>query len=245
MERNNNGNTVLLTVIGVATLLVALVGATFAYFTATVNNRTAQSVSITTASPMGLVYTGNKLELLQAVPGDKTGDTGKEFTVQNPTSADGKTAVVQTYDLTFIVDTNTFTTKHENVQEDPNDDASDTSERTGQLKATISTTDGTITKPSTEPANHDNFTVTSNTATIDLTDGTVYDGHATPKAKAGEKYKFVDDCQIAVGATHTYNVAIEFVNFTNKNQDENQGKSMTAHIEISDPKSVATQNQGA
>ena len=36
MKDNNKGTTILLTVIGVATLLVAVVGATFAYFTAQV-----------------------------------------------------------------------------------------------------------------------------------------------------------------------------------------------------------------
>ena len=100
---SGNGNTVLLTVIGVATLLVALVGATFAYFTATVNNDTAQSISVTTATPVGLIYTGTNLELLNAIPGKSAEAT---FTVQNP--ADSTTD--QTYDLDLIVDTNTFNT---------------------------------------------------------------------------------------------------------------------------------------
>ena len=55
MERGN-GNTVLLTVIGVATLLVALVGATFAYFTASVTNE-ASPVTVTTQEVAGLALT--------------------------------------------------------------------------------------------------------------------------------------------------------------------------------------------
>lgn len=50
-NRDNSGrkNTILLTVIGVSTLLVALVGATFAYFTATLSgNPTTDNVNITT-----------------------------------------------------------------------------------------------------------------------------------------------------------------------------------------------------
>lgn len=50
-RRDNSGrkNTILLTVIGVATLLVALVGATFAYFTAQLTgNPTTDNVNITT-----------------------------------------------------------------------------------------------------------------------------------------------------------------------------------------------------
>ena len=52
MERGN-GNTVLLTVIGVATLLVALVGATFAYFTATVTD-SSTPVNVTTTQVAGM-----------------------------------------------------------------------------------------------------------------------------------------------------------------------------------------------
>ncbi len=100
---NGNGNTVLLTIIGIATLLVALVGATFAYFTATVNNDQAQSVSVTTAAPVGLVYLGQELELENTIPGNSA---SAEFTVENP---EGST-VAQTYDLHLIIDNNTFVT---------------------------------------------------------------------------------------------------------------------------------------
>lgn len=54
MGEKKNSNTVLLTVIGVATLLVALVGATFAYFTATVSQDTSAKVDVTTSTLAGL-----------------------------------------------------------------------------------------------------------------------------------------------------------------------------------------------
>ena len=53
MSENSNrkGNTILLTVIAVATLLVAVVGATFAYFTASVSgNESAKSVIVNAAT---------------------------------------------------------------------------------------------------------------------------------------------------------------------------------------------------
>ncbi len=103
-EKNNNGNTVLLTVIGVATLLVALVGATFAYFSATIDNKSAQSVTITTANPVGLVYTGQKLEMANIIPGDPAKTS--TFTVNNPSAS----TVDQSYDLTLIIDENGLTT---------------------------------------------------------------------------------------------------------------------------------------
>ena len=54
MGEKKNSNTVLLTVIGVATLLVALVGATFAYFTATVSRDTSAKVDVKTSTLAGL-----------------------------------------------------------------------------------------------------------------------------------------------------------------------------------------------
>jgi len=100
-EENQTANTIMLTVIGVATLLIALIGATFAYFSATVTNNSNESVNITTATPVSLVYSGSTLALTNALPGNTTTNT---FTVQNP--ANSPTA--QTYDLTIYIDSNNF-----------------------------------------------------------------------------------------------------------------------------------------
>lgn len=109
-NNKNNGNTVLLTVIGVATLLVALVGATFAYFSASINNDSNQSVSITTAAPVALVYNGSTA---LTIPNAKPGDTGTaKFTVTNPEfGTDGTTKNETTfkYTLTLHNDLNSFT----------------------------------------------------------------------------------------------------------------------------------------
>lgn len=59
MEGNNKSNQVLLIVIGIATLLMAVVGATFAYFTATAtatNPEDQETVSLKTAT-LGITYT--------------------------------------------------------------------------------------------------------------------------------------------------------------------------------------------
>lgn len=100
IQRNN---TILLTVIGVATLLVALVGATFAYFSATITNNSNQSVNITTATPVSLVYSGSELKLENALPGNSNSNT---FFVENPSTSPSE----QTYDLTFYIDSNNFET---------------------------------------------------------------------------------------------------------------------------------------
>lgn len=100
-EEKKNGNTVLLTVIGVATLLVALVGATFAYFSATANNSNNQSVVIATGKPTALEYkTTDQISLQNAQPGAT--DTGK-FTVKN-----NDAQYTFTYDLDLVIVSNSF-----------------------------------------------------------------------------------------------------------------------------------------
>ncbi len=65
-------NVIFLSVIAVATLLTAVVGTTFAYFTATVTgNETSKNVNVTTAN-MSVVYTqGDKVSIANLVPGQE------------------------------------------------------------------------------------------------------------------------------------------------------------------------------
>lgn len=105
-EQERKGNTIFLSVIGIATLLVAIIGATFAWFSATVTgNDTASSVTVQAAT-LGVVYTnGNAINLEKAMPGDES-DT-KTFTVA---AASGST-ISQAYDLNWNVTTNNFVNK--------------------------------------------------------------------------------------------------------------------------------------
>ena len=93
---------ILIILIGIFSVLVALMGATFAYFTATVNNINGnESITITTAVIKSLEYRANKsLVLENAEPGDS--DTGT-FTIKNPND----TAVAR-YGLVLIPDYNNF-----------------------------------------------------------------------------------------------------------------------------------------
>ena len=50
MENNDNGRGIFYGVIGVATLVVAIIGATFAYFSATAVSNNAVNVGTTTVS---------------------------------------------------------------------------------------------------------------------------------------------------------------------------------------------------
>ncbi len=146
MEREKgDGNTILLTVIGVATLLVALVGATFAYFSTQVNNESNQSLSITTAAPAGLQYVGQKFEMTNILPGSENTDEQGTFTVENPGT------IAQTYDLTLKVDEDTLVT----------------TDGAKQLLLSITSTNATVAKVGTET----NVETISNGLQWDMTDG--------------------------------------------------------------------------
>lgn len=106
MSDNKKGNTVLLTVIAIATLLVAIVGATFAYFTASVQgNETASSVVVTTASLGTITYqNGTELVLENAYPGAYSNEI--TFTV-----ASEDNTIVLPYEIKWVNISNNFVDK--------------------------------------------------------------------------------------------------------------------------------------
>lgn len=191
-EQKKNGNTVLLTVIGVATLLVALVGATFAYFTATASNTNNQSVTIQAGKAVGLEYKAvTQIKMTNAQPGQTA--NGK-FTVKN-----NDTVNAYTYDLKLIINSNTFNNYDGNGQL--------------LLSFTSSASQGTAPK------------LAGFTTPTDVTQ--------TAYKKNGASFDLVNDAQIAVGVTHTYDSLLNFVE-THSTQNSNQEKVFAAHIDISD-----------
>lgn len=92
-------NTVLLTVIAVATLLVAVIGATFAYFSATVkeNNKTQ---TVLKSAELGITFTGTQEIVAESITPGWTAD--KKFTVQNTSDYD------MTFDINFTEVVNNF-----------------------------------------------------------------------------------------------------------------------------------------
>lgn len=145
-EKEKNNKKVMLLIIGVATLLVALIGATFAYFTALINRPNGeQSVAVTTTTVQGVVYTASDaIALENALPGDHAEST---FTIYNP----NESAVAQ-YTLVFYPVSNSFT--NEAV-----DDPSQTLDN--QLVLTVSGGQlvGTLTHDFTNGEDSSNWTV--------------------------------------------------------------------------------------
>lgn len=99
------GQTIFLSVIGIATLLVAIVGATFAWFSISVSgNENSEKIVYTTASLGSVVFNdGYTIDANGIIPGDvKT----KTFTVsQTDPSATGKIK----YNIVLNVSSNTLT----------------------------------------------------------------------------------------------------------------------------------------
>lgn len=101
-EKDKKKNRAILLIIGIATVLIALIGATFAFFTAQINNVNGdQSVMVTTATVEGVIYTStDPIVLNHAMPGDSDEGT---FTIENPnTTASAK------YTITFVPDFDNF-----------------------------------------------------------------------------------------------------------------------------------------
>ncbi len=103
----NRTNTLLLTVIGVATLLVAVIGATFAYFTANITGTEtgtsitvgAGKLTIAYADPDGATFAGS------IQPEVDTPAITKDFTITGTNS----TTAVMPYSLFIVIQSNNFT----------------------------------------------------------------------------------------------------------------------------------------
>ena len=96
-------NVVFLTVLAIATLLTAVVGTTFAFFTATVTgNDTAQETTVTTAT-LGVEYSdGAQINATNIAPGWTS--SAKTITVTNNSS------IAVNYDINWTAVSNTFVT---------------------------------------------------------------------------------------------------------------------------------------
>lgn len=119
-ENGGKNNTILLTVIAIATLLVVVTGATFAYFAAVVRgNDTASSINITAANT-GQTLTlggGEKVELTNIYP--KGTAAGSEWVTKNislSSNALEENTGTSVYAFTMSVDNNGFDFTDENTK---------------------------------------------------------------------------------------------------------------------------------
>lgn len=107
----NRANTLLLTVISVATLLVAVIGATFAYFTALISNGETGTTITVGAGKLLIEYasgSGN-MENIQTADDIKPEENKPAITKDFTITATNSTEAVIPYDLQLIVTDNDFT----------------------------------------------------------------------------------------------------------------------------------------
>lgn len=98
------GNTVLLTIIGIATLLIAVIGATFAYFTAILTGAETNTTVTINSGTIGTVFEGGAAIVAENVRPREEPLGTKTFTVKG-NSAVGSSIF---YTLGIVVETNTF-----------------------------------------------------------------------------------------------------------------------------------------
>lgn len=107
--KENRSNTLLLTVIGVATLLVAVIGASFAYFTATISGSESATTVTVGAGTLAIAYAGGayiiETEKLQPVVEPDAPVASKTFTITGTNS----TTAIMPYTIKLVVVGNTFT----------------------------------------------------------------------------------------------------------------------------------------
>jgi len=111
-ENNNKGSMIILTIIGIATLLVAVIGATFAYFSVTVKYKTEKTPAVVETSTMLITFeTKNELLYTGAIPGRpslsnlpeaKEIDNTLSFTLTSATNM----VVDAPYNVYLVIDSN-------------------------------------------------------------------------------------------------------------------------------------------
>ena len=210
-------NVVFLTVLAVATLLTAVVGTTFAYFTATVaGNGTATTTTITTANNLGINYSdGAQITGNAIVPGWMA---TKTVTVTN----NGDTPV--NYQINWTAVNNTFSKGHSGATDDL---VYSLTKKVGSGTASnVIGTTGYATAATTR-ALADGFTKVAGKAysaasgvTVG-TSSTVIPVAAVPSGTGTTSATLVPSTSIAAGEVHTYVLTVYFVE-TGVEQNENQ-----------------------
>lgn len=107
MKDNNKGSMIILTVIGIATLLIAVIGATFAYFTVSIKYVTTPSVVDVESSTMVIEYESyNDILYVGAIPGRPSEDTNNKLRFK---VTSGNTMMTPTpYDVYLKITQNEF-----------------------------------------------------------------------------------------------------------------------------------------
>lgn len=102
---NGKGNMILLTIIAVATLLVAVIGATFAYFSATMNGNQSETPIEVTSGTLSIEYDGDsKINIQSPVANPLDTLSSKTFNVTGVVTGSNNL----NYDASLVITNNSF-----------------------------------------------------------------------------------------------------------------------------------------
>ncbi|MDD4706149.1 MAG: hypothetical protein PHS24_02925 [Bacilli bacterium] len=108
--KEGKGNRILLTIVAIATLLVAVVGATFAYFTAVLSGQESATTVKVISGSIGTVIDGGSVITVANIYPQAAVITTKTFSVKHTNNVtDGATVY---YNAAIVIDENTFTAGH-------------------------------------------------------------------------------------------------------------------------------------
>lgn len=198
-------NTVMLTIIGIATLLIAVVGATFAYFSATLTGTNNEKEYTVRSATVGTQFNGGAdITATGIYPKEEAWGT-KTFSIKT-TSTKG---VSTKYRITLVID--------------DNDTTADTtiSDGAGHIKRfQANALSYTLTASEANAATEGIMPTATETQIADPSDDIVF----------GEATIYGND---AVEVTQTYTLSMFFKD-TGTDQNANQGAQFKAHISISE-----------
>ena len=223
-------NTILLTVIAVATLLVAVVGATFAYFTATSSSQGDTATSdVTTAQIASLNVTSTASEKSYLEYPGGIAVLGAGVKIDKEAVSAGSTSTVD-YDVTLSYTNNTSTDLTYSIYR---------KEATGEDSLALAAMDAGCRLQVTPSAGADQYAYTC-TGSKDSLAAAFGDAGATgtlTKNTSEEQTITVDDetftynSEDAVNASYYYYVIIEYPNKGEQNAD--MGKDITISLDVS------------
>lgn len=198
-------NTVMLTIIGIATLLIAVVGATFAYFSATLTGTNNEKEYTVRSATVGTEFNGGAdITATGIYPKEEAWGT-KTFSIKT-TSTKG---VSTKYRISLVIDDND-TTADETI-----------SDGAGHIKRfQANALSYTLTAIEANAATEGTMPTATETQIADPSDDIVF----------GEATIYGND---AVEVTQTYTLSMFFKD-TGTDQNANQGAQFKAHISISE-----------
>ncbi len=220
MEKGRK-DTVLLTVIGIATLLVAIVGATFAFFTARItNNDTNSTLTIRSSSGGSTMFYSSTLTAQNIYP---RGTGNSEPWVVKPFRVEYSSTSTSSYDFTYKLKlnyTNGFGT--DQIRWDLNQVSNYCIDNTSVTETDCGTTNWkTANNTGTRVSEQTNQYFATTSTYVDLGNGVFPAG--------------------TTSAVHAYTLTISYPNDASNNQnnagfengsDTNQGKTLTAWVSI-------------